>query len=49
MNSLPYCLSERYRVSGETRALLERLCAKSVDKRVGKEEFMAMKVKKEAD
>lgn len=49
MNSLPYCLSERYRVSSEVRALLERMCAKNVENRVGKEEFMALRVKREAD
>jgi serine/threonine protein kinase len=37
MNSLPYCLSERFKISTANRELLERLCSLDAEKRLAKE------------
>ena len=49
MNNLPYCLSERFKVSESTRKLLEKLCSKDVESRMSKQEFMLLKFKKDEE
>lgn len=47
MTNLPYSLSERHKISASVKNILEKLCAIEPEKRTSKEEFMALKLKKD--